>query len=90
MKALNSAENIPDNATTAHNRFVSLEAGAPVATTAVFAVSGNMVLESGTVIQNHAIANGDGKYVISIVSGATVTMNDPVLKHNTKVGTTPT
>ena len=86
MNALNSAENIDDNAEKAHNRFVTLETGAPVANAAVFAVFGNLILESGAVIQNHALAKGDGKYVISIASGATVTMDDPVLKHNTKVG----
>ncbi|MBQ9852583.1 MAG: S-layer homology domain-containing protein [Ruminiclostridium sp.] len=86
MKALRNAEVVPDNATTAYNRFVEAEEGAPVLTTSAFVVNGNLVLNGGTVIKNHTIANGDNKYVISVSASGTLTMNDTVLKHNAKCG----
>ena len=89
MTALTSGEVLPDGGTKVYERsarFVKAEEGAPVATASVFVVNGELELNEGAVMQNHVLANGDNKYVISVGSTGGLTMDGAVLQHNAKYG----
>ncbi|MBQ7230939.1 MAG: hypothetical protein IJX04_08610, partial [Oscillospiraceae bacterium] len=60
--------------------YTTYEEGAPVATATVVSINGNVILDGAT-FQNHV-----GSTVFGVASGATLTMNDAVVTHNTKNG----
>ena len=63
-------------------KYAVYEAGAPVGSGTLISISGEVILDNGTTIKNHA-----GCQLFSVANGATLITNEATITHNTRGGT---